>query len=145
MSLGVVAILESFPAESSLHGLMALGTLLGMVNTQLGLFNLLPGFPLDGGRALRAGLWAWSKDYYRATSQAALVGLLFGVTFGLFGALLLFGALSGTASSALASSGGGLCCWAPFSLRRRAEAGSRRSFAPRWHRCRFASSWSGMS
>ena len=106
MSLGVVAILESFPAESSLHGLMALGTLLGMVNTQLGLFNLLPGFPLDGGRALRAGLWAWSKDYYRATSQAALVGLLFGVTFGLFGALLLFGALSGTASSALASSGG---------------------------------------
>lgn len=104
--LGFVAVLELFPAESSLHGLMALGTLLGMVNTQLGLFNLLPGFPLDGGRALRAGLWAWSKDYYRATSQAALVGLLFGVTFGLFGALLLFGALSGTASSALASSGG---------------------------------------
>lgn len=106
LSLGVVAILESFSAESSLHGLMALGTLLGMVNTQLGLFNLLPGFPLDGGRALRAGLWAWSKDYYRATSQAALVGLLFGVTFGLFGALLIFGALSGTASGALASSGG---------------------------------------
>jgi Zn-dependent protease/predicted transcriptional regulator len=106
ISLGLVAVLESFPAESSLHGLMALGTLLGMVNTQLGLFNLLPGFPLDGGRALRAGLWAWSKDYYRATSQAALVGLLFGITFALFGALLLFGALSGTASSALASSGG---------------------------------------
>lgn len=106
LSLVLVAVLELFPAESSLHGLMALGTLLGMVNTQLGLFNLLPGFPLDGGRALRAGLWAWSKDYYRATSQAALVGLLFGVTFALFGALLLFGALSGTASSALASSGG---------------------------------------
>ena len=106
LSLLLVAVLESFPAESSPHGLIALGTLLGMVNTQLGLFNLLPGFPLDGGRALRAGLWAWSKDYYRATSQAALVGLLFGVTFGLFGALLLFGALSGTASSSLASSGG---------------------------------------
>lgn len=104
--VGLVALLQFLPIGSSVHGLTALGTLLGMVNTQLGLFNLLPGFPLDGGRALRAGLWAWSKDYYRATSQAALVGLLFGLSFGLFGAFLLVGALSGTASSSLASSGG---------------------------------------
>ena len=106
LCIGMVALLEFLPTGSSVYGLVALGTLLGMVNTQLGLFNLLPGFPLDGGRALRAGLWAWSKDYYRATSQAALVGLLFGVSFGLFGAFLLVGALSGTVSGALASSGG---------------------------------------
>ncbi|ULA61410.1 MAG: Zinc metalloprotease [Nitrospira sp.] len=129
LSLLLVAILELFPAESSLHGLMALGTLLGMVNTQLGLFNLLPGFPLDGGRALRAGLWAWSKDYYRATSQAALVGLLFGVTFALFGALLLFGALSGTASSALASSGGWIVLLGAFLFT--AARGSRKQAAIR--------------
>ncbi len=129
MSLGLVAVLESFPAESSLHGLIALGTLLGMVNTQLGLFNLLPGFPLDGGRALRAGLWAWSKDYYRATSQAALVGLLFGVMFGLFGALLLFGALSGAASSALASSGGWIVLLGAFLFT--AARGSRKQAAIR--------------
>lgn len=104
--IGLVALLESLPAGTSVQGLTALGALLGMVNTQLGLFNLLPGFPLDGGRALRAGLWAWNKDFYRATSQAALVGLLFGIGFGLFGAFLLFGALTGTVSSALASSGG---------------------------------------
>ena len=104
--MGLVALLEWLPAGTSVQGLTALGALLGMVNTQLGLFNLLPGFPLDGGRALRAGLWAWSKDFYRATSQAALVGLLFGIGFGLFGAVLLVGALSGTLSSALASSGG---------------------------------------
>jgi Zn-dependent protease len=106
LSIGFVALLESLPGETPVQGLAALGALLGMVNTQLGLFNLLPGFPLDGGRALRAGLWAWSKDFYRATSQAALVGLLFGMGFGLFGAFLLVGALSGTVSSALASSGG---------------------------------------
>lgn len=129
MSLGLVAVLESFPAETSLHGLVALGTLLGMVNTQLGLFNLLPGFPLDGGRALRAGLWAWSKDYYRATSQAALVGLLFGITFALFGALLLFGALSGTASSALASSGGWIVLLGAFLFT--AARGSRKQAAIR--------------
>ena len=129
ISLGGVALLESFPAESSLHGLMVLGTLLGMVNTQLGLFNLLPGFPLDGGRALRAGLWAWSKDYYRATSQAALVGLLFGVTFGLFGALLVVGALSGTTSSALASSGGWIVLLGAFLFT--AARGSRKQAAIR--------------
>ena len=129
ISLGGVAVLESFPAESSLHGLMVLGTLLGMVNTQLGLFNLLPGFPLDGGRALRAGLWAWSKDYYRATSQAALVGLLFGVTFGLFGALLVVGALSGTTSSALASSGGWIVLLGAFLFT--AARGSRKQAAIR--------------
>ena len=106
LCMGLVLLLEWLPSGASLQGLTALGALLGIVNTQLGLFNLLPGFPLDGGRALRAGLWAWSKDFYRATSQAALVGLLFGIGFGLFGALLLVGALSGTLSSALASSGG---------------------------------------
>ena len=106
LCMGLVLLLEWLPAGTSLQGLTALGALLGMVNTQLGLFNLLPGFPLDGGRALRAGLWAWNKDFYRATSQAALVGLLFGIGFGLFGAVLLVGALSGTLSSALASSGG---------------------------------------
>ena len=104
--IGFVALLEVLPGGTPVQGLAALGALLGMVNTQLGLFNLLPGFPLDGGRALRAGLWAWSKDFYRATSQAALVGLLFGIGFGLFGAFLLVGALSGTLSSTLASSGG---------------------------------------
>ena len=106
LCMGLVLLLEWLPSGASLQGLTALGALLGIVNTQLGLFNLLPGFPLDGGRALRAGLWAWSKDFYRATSQAALVGLLFGIGFGLFGALLLVGALSGALSSALASSGG---------------------------------------
>lgn len=125
--LGLVTILEWIPAGVSMHGLAALGTLLGMVNTQLGLFNLLPGFPLDGGRALRAGLWAWGKDYYRATSQAALVGLLFGVSFGIFGALLLVGGLSGATSSSLASSGGWIVLLGAFLFS--AARGSRKQAA----------------
>ena len=129
LCLGLVTLLEAIPAGVSMHGLAALGTLLGMVNTQLGLFNLLPGFPLDGGRALRAGLWAWSKDYYRATSQAALVGLLFGVSFGLFGALLLLGGLSGTTSSSLASSGGWIVLLGAFLFS--AARGSRKQAAIR--------------
>ena len=129
LCLGLVTLLEVIPAGVSMHGLAALGTLLGMVNTQLGLFNLLPGFPLDGGRALRAGLWAWSKDYYRATSQAALVGLLFGVSFGLFGALLLVGGLSGTTSASLASSGGWIVLLGAFLFS--AARGSRKQAAIR--------------
>ena len=84
--LGFVALVEIIPAGNAFRGLVALTALLGMVNTQLGLFNLIPGYPLDGGRALRAGLWAWTNDFYRATSQAAFVGLVFGLGFGLMGA-----------------------------------------------------------
>lgn len=127
--LGLVALLELLPAWTPVRGLTALGALLGMVNTQLGLFNLLPGFPLDGGRALRAGLWAWSHDFYRATSQAALVGLLFGISFGLFGAFLLVGALSGMLSSAVASSGGWIILLGAFLFV--AARGSRKQAAIR--------------
>jgi CBS domain-containing protein len=76
-----------------------------MVNLQLGLFNLIPGFPLDGGRVLRAGLWAWGKDFYRATKQAAVVGLGFGALLGLLGLAVLVGALMGKLDSSMASNG----------------------------------------
>jgi Zn-dependent protease len=47
---------------------------LGFINLMLLAFNLLPALPLDGGRMLRAALWAWRKDFRRATRLAAAGG-----------------------------------------------------------------------
>ena len=104
---GMVVAAESL-LPSGGKGFTVLGGLLGIVNVQLGLFNLIPGFPLDGGRALRAGLWAWGNNFHRATSQAAFIGLGFGVLLVGLGAVLLGGAISGGLDQSTASNGGWL-------------------------------------
>ena len=126
--LGGAMAVESLFAHSGLRGLVVLGGLLGAVNVQLGLFNLIPGFPLDGGRVLRAGLWAWNKDFNRATSQAALAGIGFGVALGLIGAGVMVGAWSGVLGHSIATNGGWLIFIGAFLFS--AALASRRQVAP---------------
>lgn len=63
---------------------------LALVNALLGFFNLLPGFPLDGGRVLRAALWWWTGSFERATRMAAESGRLVGMLLIVLGAVQIF-------------------------------------------------------
>jgi Zn-dependent protease len=71
---------------------------LASINLILGLFNLLPGFPLDGGRIFRAIAWKITGDFHRATQIAARGGQA--VAFGLI-AFGVFSAFSGQLSGGI--------------------------------------------
>ena len=62
---------------------------LGFINLLLALFNLVPAFPLDGGRVLRAALWHFGKDLLWATRIASGFGTVFGLLLIVSGILSL--------------------------------------------------------
>jgi Zn-dependent protease len=76
----------------------ALGFYLGGINLSLALFNMLPGFPLDGGRVFRSIVWAKTGDMNRATRWAGGTGRAVAVLMIVGGAILL---LQGNWSSGL--------------------------------------------
>jgi Zn-dependent protease len=59
----------------------AIALYLAIVNFAVGVFNMLPGYPLDGGRVLRAGLWARGRNLLTATRRASMAGTF--IAFGL--------------------------------------------------------------
>ncbi len=87
-------VLQSF--AGTFEPFLALVKYLAYINGTLGLFNLIPGFPLDGGRVFRAIVWGIAHDLRRATFVAAGVGRFIAFLFILFGAWqILAGNLGG--------------------------------------------------
>lgn len=64
---------------------------LGPVNLLLAVFNLIPGFPLDGGRVLRSVIWAVTRNFSLATQWAARFGQVVAWLFILAGFAMVFG------------------------------------------------------
>jgi Zn-dependent protease/predicted transcriptional regulator len=64
---------------------------LAMINTILAVFNMVPAFPLDGGRVLRAALWAWKGRLRWATRITAGIGSGFGILLIALGVLNVLG------------------------------------------------------
>jgi Zn-dependent protease len=69
------------PLLASLAPALAIAKYLALINAMLGVFNLIPGFPLDGGRVFRAIVWGAIKNFRRATVIAANTGRFFGYLF----------------------------------------------------------------
>jgi len=63
---------------------------LALINVALAAFNLIPGFPLDGGRVFRSIMWRFSGDYQRSTQIATRLGQGVAYAFILGGILIMF-------------------------------------------------------
>jgi len=82
--LGIHWAVESAQAPESVSGVLQY---LGWLNVILAIFNMIPAFPLDGGRVLRSILWAAKKDLRWSTRVAAAFGSGFGLLLILLGLL----------------------------------------------------------
>ncbi len=90
LALSVSAATFGWPAAASFLVLS-----LARINIILGVFNLLPGFPLDGGRVLRSVIWGATGDLEKSTRYASYSGQFFGYLLIGFGALQMLDSVLG--------------------------------------------------
>ncbi|MBI4453303.1 M50 family metallopeptidase [Candidatus Woesearchaeota archaeon] len=77
-----------FPSETALVSIIsAIAFYLSRINLILAFFNMIPAYPLDGGRVLRAFLWGWTNDIKKATMIASKGGKWFGILLIVIGVL----------------------------------------------------------
>lgn len=83
---GVLAVTQSLGLPASLS---VVARFLALMNLVLAIFNMVPAFPLDGGRLLRSLLWKLSGDPHRATRWSATLGKGFGLALLAYGGFLV--------------------------------------------------------
>jgi len=91
LAIGVAFGILWFLTRGRIQPLGALARYLAMINVSLALFNLIPGFPLDGGRVLRALIWGLSGNLKLATRLASWAGQGIAFLFMLGGTWQIFG------------------------------------------------------
>lgn len=85
---GVAVTMEGLGVPDHIAGV---ARYLGFINFLLAAFNMVPGFPLDGGRVLRAALWHWKGDVVWATLWASRMGQGFGLLLVALGVVSFLG------------------------------------------------------
>jgi Zn-dependent protease/predicted transcriptional regulator len=89
--LGIAYALGWTPPGFPVRPLPAMLMWLGYINISLAIFNMIPGFPLDGGRVLRGVIWWVTGNANRSTRIAARVGQFIAFAFIIFGVMRFFG------------------------------------------------------
>lgn len=92
LNVSTIAIDDPASAIARLSPVETLLMWLGPINLVVGVFNLIPAFPLDGGRLLRAVLWGMTRSFRAATRWASAIGEAFGWLLVVLGVAIAFGA-----------------------------------------------------
>ena len=91
----LLALLFFFTSMNTAGWIKALFAYLAQINFIIAVFNLIPGFPMDGGRVLRSVIWSRTKNFFYATRRAAGIGQKFALFFIFFGLVSIFTGVPG--------------------------------------------------
>ncbi len=126
LAFGALFVVERvLPIGGTRDAAALLGTYVMLANAVLAAFNIVPAYPMDGGRLLRALLWSRSRDRDAATNAASRIGIAFALLFVAAGVFVVAATHDATF--------GWYVLLGAFLLRQGAsqERASRRALAPR--------------